>query len=219
MADGKLQPVFTLVSCSAYLTLKMKAICSSETSVDFQRITWRYIFKRHLATTYKVADLRHARSSRNYAYIKTAEQERVSEDQQRESTTLASPRSTGKFTAQRPAGNHRASAQRRQPTLAQSSPLRHEIRSASIRRARSQTYRPCQGHDLTDYLKHCFPAHLYILTAINICVEEYRVQTAEYQWRYPERPWASAVLRRTATRVVRPSRGTVYLGRHQQRAD
>jgi hypothetical protein len=35
---------FTVVSCSAYSsTLKMEAICSSETSVDFQRTTWRYI--------------------------------------------------------------------------------------------------------------------------------------------------------------------------------
>jgi hypothetical protein len=35
---------FTLVSCSAYYsTLNMEAICSSETSVDFQRTTQRYI--------------------------------------------------------------------------------------------------------------------------------------------------------------------------------
>jgi hypothetical protein len=35
---------FTLVSFSAYSsTLKMEAICSSETSVDFQRNTQRYI--------------------------------------------------------------------------------------------------------------------------------------------------------------------------------
>jgi hypothetical protein len=34
----------TLVSCSAYSsTLKMETICSSETSVDFQRVTRRYI--------------------------------------------------------------------------------------------------------------------------------------------------------------------------------
>jgi hypothetical protein len=39
-----LPPTFTLVSFSAYsLTLKMKAICSSETSVNFQRTTLRYI--------------------------------------------------------------------------------------------------------------------------------------------------------------------------------
>jgi hypothetical protein len=39
-----LSPAFTLVSCSAYSsTLKMKAICSSETLVDFQRTTRRYI--------------------------------------------------------------------------------------------------------------------------------------------------------------------------------
>jgi hypothetical protein len=35
---------FTLVSCSAYsLTLNTEVIFSSETSVCFQRITWRYI--------------------------------------------------------------------------------------------------------------------------------------------------------------------------------
>jgi hypothetical protein len=32
-----------LVSCSAYSTLKMEATCCSETSVDFQRTTRRYI--------------------------------------------------------------------------------------------------------------------------------------------------------------------------------
>jgi hypothetical protein len=34
---------FTQVSCLAYSTMKMEAICSSETSVDFQRTTRRYI--------------------------------------------------------------------------------------------------------------------------------------------------------------------------------
>jgi hypothetical protein len=39
-----LQPAFTLVSCPAYSsTLKVEAICSSETSVEYQRVTWRYI--------------------------------------------------------------------------------------------------------------------------------------------------------------------------------
>jgi hypothetical protein len=38
------EPAFTLVSCSVYSsTLKMEAIYSSETSVDFQRTTLRYI--------------------------------------------------------------------------------------------------------------------------------------------------------------------------------
>jgi hypothetical protein len=36
-------PAFTLVSCSAYSTLKMEATRSSETSVNFQCTTWRYI--------------------------------------------------------------------------------------------------------------------------------------------------------------------------------
>jgi hypothetical protein len=39
-----LPPAFTLVSCSAYSsTLKMEAVYYSETSVDFQRTTRRYI--------------------------------------------------------------------------------------------------------------------------------------------------------------------------------
>jgi hypothetical protein len=39
-----LPPPFTLVSCVAYSsTLKMKATCFPETSVDFQRTTRRYI--------------------------------------------------------------------------------------------------------------------------------------------------------------------------------
>jgi hypothetical protein len=39
-----LPPAFMLASCSAYSsTLKMEAIYSSETSVDFQRIIRRYI--------------------------------------------------------------------------------------------------------------------------------------------------------------------------------
>jgi hypothetical protein len=36
-------PAFTLLSCSAYSTLEMEAICSSETSADFQRTTRLYI--------------------------------------------------------------------------------------------------------------------------------------------------------------------------------
>jgi hypothetical protein len=41
---GGSPPAFTLLSCSVYSsTLKMEAICSSETSVDFQRNTQRYI--------------------------------------------------------------------------------------------------------------------------------------------------------------------------------
>jgi hypothetical protein len=39
-----LLPAFTLLSCSAYsLVLKMEAIGCSETSVDFQQTTWRYM--------------------------------------------------------------------------------------------------------------------------------------------------------------------------------
>jgi hypothetical protein len=37
-------PVFTIISCSDYSsTMKMENICSSETSVDFQRTTRLYI--------------------------------------------------------------------------------------------------------------------------------------------------------------------------------
>jgi hypothetical protein len=37
-------PCFMLISCLAYpSTLKMEVTCSTETSVDFQRTTWRYI--------------------------------------------------------------------------------------------------------------------------------------------------------------------------------
>jgi hypothetical protein len=43
-ADPSLPPALTLVSCLTYSsTLKMKVICSSETLVDFQRTTRRYI--------------------------------------------------------------------------------------------------------------------------------------------------------------------------------
>jgi hypothetical protein len=38
-----LPPAFTLVSCSAYLTLKMEVKCSSKTPLDCQWTTWCYI--------------------------------------------------------------------------------------------------------------------------------------------------------------------------------
>jgi hypothetical protein len=38
-----LPPAFALVFCSVYLTLNMDVICSSETMVDCQCTTWRYI--------------------------------------------------------------------------------------------------------------------------------------------------------------------------------
>jgi hypothetical protein len=42
--QASLQHALTLVSCSAYFsTLKMEAICFSETLVDSQLITWRYV--------------------------------------------------------------------------------------------------------------------------------------------------------------------------------
>jgi hypothetical protein len=43
-SELSLPPAFTLVSCSAYSsTLKIEAICSSQTSVYFQQMTRRYI--------------------------------------------------------------------------------------------------------------------------------------------------------------------------------
>jgi hypothetical protein len=42
--NTRLLSAFTLIYCSAYSsTLKMEAVCSSETSIDFQRTTRRYI--------------------------------------------------------------------------------------------------------------------------------------------------------------------------------
>jgi hypothetical protein len=39
-----LPPAFTLVSCLVYAsTLKMEMTCSSETSVELQLTTWRYV--------------------------------------------------------------------------------------------------------------------------------------------------------------------------------
>jgi hypothetical protein len=43
---------FTLVSCLAYLTLKMEVICSSKTSVDLQWTTRRYIPEDSTLQTY-----------------------------------------------------------------------------------------------------------------------------------------------------------------------
>jgi hypothetical protein len=49
-----LPPAFTLVSFLAhYLTLKMEAICSSETSDDFQQTTRRYIPEDRTLTNYR----------------------------------------------------------------------------------------------------------------------------------------------------------------------
>jgi hypothetical protein len=59
-----LPPAFTLVFCSAYLTLKMEAIYSSEKSVDFQRTTWYYIPED--STLDKSSPLRHLISSRTF---------------------------------------------------------------------------------------------------------------------------------------------------------
>jgi hypothetical protein len=41
--NRRLPPVFTQVSCSAYSIMKLEAIYSSETSIDFERTTRRYI--------------------------------------------------------------------------------------------------------------------------------------------------------------------------------
>jgi hypothetical protein len=47
------------------------------------------LFACCLVTKYKVADLWHTCSSHSYAYIKTAEQERVSEDQHRQANSAS----------------------------------------------------------------------------------------------------------------------------------
>jgi hypothetical protein len=52
-------PAFTLVSCSAYSpTLRIEAICSSKTSVNFQRTTWRYITEDGTLHNHRCENLR-----------------------------------------------------------------------------------------------------------------------------------------------------------------
>jgi hypothetical protein len=55
-----LSPAFTLISCSTYSsTQKMEAICSSETSVDFRRITtWRFIPENNNLHNHRCANLK-----------------------------------------------------------------------------------------------------------------------------------------------------------------
>jgi hypothetical protein len=56
---ASLPPALTLVSCSAYFsTLKMEAIRSSETSVDSQRTTWRYIPEDGTVLNYRCENLK-----------------------------------------------------------------------------------------------------------------------------------------------------------------
>jgi hypothetical protein len=55
---GKSLPTFTLVSCSAYSTLKMEAVCFSETLVAFQRTTWRYIAEDSTLHNHRCEDLK-----------------------------------------------------------------------------------------------------------------------------------------------------------------
>jgi hypothetical protein len=51
-----LSPAFTLVSCSTYCsTLKMEAMCSSETSADFQRTTRHYIPEYNCSTLHNLS--------------------------------------------------------------------------------------------------------------------------------------------------------------------
>jgi hypothetical protein len=61
-------PTLTLISCSAYsLNLKMEVTCSFETSLDFQRITWRYIsdILATASTTFKSANYKIVNYSEN----------------------------------------------------------------------------------------------------------------------------------------------------------
>jgi hypothetical protein len=56
---GPLPPAFTLVSCSADSSiLKMEVTCSSETSVDYQRTTWRYIPEDRILRNHGCENLR-----------------------------------------------------------------------------------------------------------------------------------------------------------------
>jgi hypothetical protein len=56
-----------LVSCSAYVsTLKKEAMCSSETTVDFQRTTRRYIPEDSAAHSHRCENLRYYRIEVSY---------------------------------------------------------------------------------------------------------------------------------------------------------
>jgi hypothetical protein len=58
-AELCLPPAFTLLSCSAYSsTMKMEAMCSSETSVDFQRAIRRYIPKDRTLHNHRCENLK-----------------------------------------------------------------------------------------------------------------------------------------------------------------
>jgi hypothetical protein len=62
-----LPPDFTLVPCSAYSsTLRIEAICSPETSVDFQQTTKRYIPEDSTLSIYVFVVLILTRTSNNY---------------------------------------------------------------------------------------------------------------------------------------------------------
>jgi hypothetical protein len=58
MARLGLSATFTLVSCAAYFTLMIEAIYSSETSVDFQRTTWRYIPEDNILHNHRSENLK-----------------------------------------------------------------------------------------------------------------------------------------------------------------
>jgi hypothetical protein len=60
---------------SAYSsTLKMEAICSSETSVDFQRTTWRYISEDLFRSTTDSTFCIHQILEKKWEYIETVRQ-------------------------------------------------------------------------------------------------------------------------------------------------
>jgi hypothetical protein len=63
MKNSSFVTYFMLVSCFAFsLTLKMEELCSSETLIDRQQITWSYIRKIELVMITAVSTL-------NAAYI------------------------------------------------------------------------------------------------------------------------------------------------------
>jgi hypothetical protein len=64
------------VSCSAYFSaLKMEAICFSETSIDFQRTTRRYITEESTLRNYRCENLKSYKKPSCLGYSSTMEME------------------------------------------------------------------------------------------------------------------------------------------------
>jgi hypothetical protein len=65
-----LQPALTMVSFSAYSTLKMEAMCSSETSVNFQQATWRFIPEDRTLHNHRSENLKSYKTHNDLYYFK-----------------------------------------------------------------------------------------------------------------------------------------------------